>query len=63
MGADVLVTQGISNHDIYYVEPNEFGLHTLMVIRTLHDWPSQMNEELLISNNKLTSDSELIWWR
>ena len=33
------------------------------VIRTLHDCPSQMNENLLISNSKLTSDSELIWWR
>ena len=32
-------------------------------IRTLHDCPSQMNENLLISNSKLTSDSELIWWR
>ena len=32
-------------------------------IRTLHDCPSQMNETLLISNSKLTSDSELIWWR
>ena len=27
---------------------------------TLHDCPSQMNENLLISNSKLTSDSELI---
>ena len=34
-----------------------------IVIRTLHDCPSQMNENLLISNSKLTSDSELIWWR
>ena len=33
------------------------------VIRTLHDCPSQMNENLLISNSKLTSDSELICWR
>ena len=32
----------------------------LLVIRTLHDCPSQMNENLLISNSKLTSDSELI---
>ena len=32
-------------------------------IRTLHDCPSHMNENLLISNSKLTSDSELIWWR
>ena len=32
-------------------------------IRTLHDCPSQMKENLLISNSKLTSDSELIWWR
>ena len=32
-------------------------------IRTLHDCPSQMNENLLISHSKLTSDSELIWWR
>ena len=32
-----------------------------LVIRTLHDCPSQMNENLLISNSKLTSDSELIW--
>ena len=36
---------------------------TPLVIRTLHDCPSQMNENLLISNSKLTSDSELIWWR
>ena len=35
----------------------------LNVIRTLHDCPSQMNENLLISNSKFTSDSELIWWR
>ena len=35
----------------------------ICVIRTLHDCPSQMNENLLISNSKLTSDSELIWWR
>ena len=35
----------------------------LLFIRTLHDCPSQMNENLLISNSKLTSDSELIWWR
>ena len=34
-----------------------------ITIRTLHDCPSQMNENLLISNSKLTSDSELIWWR
>ena len=34
---------------------------TPFVIRTLHDCPSQMNENLLISNSKLTSDSELIW--
>ena len=33
------------------------------VIRTLHDCPSQMNENLLTSNNKLTSDSELFWRR
>ena len=33
----------------------------LFIIRTLHDCPSQMNENLLISNSKLTSDSELIW--
>ena len=33
------------------------------IILTLHDCPSQMNENLLISNSKLTSDSELIWWR
>ena len=35
----------------------------LYIIRTLHDCPSQMNENLLINNSKLTSDSELIWWR
>ena len=35
----------------------------VIIIRTLHDCPSQMNENLLISNSKLTSDSELIWWR
>ena len=31
-------------------------------IRILHNCPLQMNENLLISNSKLTSDSELIWW-
>ena len=35
----------------------------VVVMRTLHDCLSQMNENLLISNSKLTSDSELIWWR
>ena len=35
----------------------------IISIRTLHDCPSQMNENLLISNSKLDSDSELIWWR
>ena len=35
----------------------------IIAIRTLHDCPSQMNENLLISNSKLDSDSELIWWR
>ena len=39
------------------------ALVQIMAIRTLHDCPSQMNENLLISNSKLTSDSELIWWR
>ena len=31
------------------------------VTRTLHDCPSQMNENLMISNSKLRSDSKLIW--
>ena len=35
----------------------------VIIMRTLHDCPSQMNENLLISNSKLTSDGELIWWR
>ena len=41
-----------------------YGEHGALfwAIRTLHDCPSQMNENLLISNSKLTSDSELIWW-
>ena len=39
------------------------GFLGCIIIRTLHDCPSQMNENLLISNSKLTSDSELIWWR
>ena len=30
-------------------------------IRTLHGCSSQMNENLMISKSKLTSDSELIW--
>ena len=38
-------------------------MDNIFIIRTLHDCPSQMNENLLISNSKLTSDSELIWWR
>ena len=38
-------------------------LKVTYVIRTLHDCPSQMNENLLISNSKLTSDGELIWLR
>ena len=37
-------------------------LFTPIIIQTLHDCPSQMNEHLLIGNVKLTSDSELIWW-
>ena len=43
----------------------DIGIDTnieVIVIRTQHDCPSQMNENLLISNSKLTSDSE-IWWR
>ena len=31
------------------------------IIRTLHDCPSQMNDNSLISNSKLTSKSELIF--
>ena len=31
-------------------------------IQTLQVCPSQFNENLLISNSKLTSDSELLWW-
>ena len=45
---------------IYYLGIPSNELYT---IRTLHDCPSQMNENLLISKSKLTSDSELIWWR
>ena len=37
-------------------------VYSCIIIRTLHDCLSQMNESLLISNSKLTSDSELIWW-
>ena len=40
-----------------------FQIYYYYNIRTLHDCPSQMNSNLLISNSKLTSDSELIWWR
>ena len=32
-----------------------------IAIWTLHDCPSQMNENSMISNSKLTSDNELIW--
>ena len=39
----------------YYLFIQTFGK------RTLHGCPSQMNESLMISNNKLTRDSELIW--
>ena len=39
------------------------SFHRFYFIRTLHDCPSQMNENLLISNSKLTSDNELIWLR
>ena len=42
--------------------PGFYLLMKLIIIRTLHDCPSQMNEHLLMSNSKLTSDSELIWW-
>ena len=38
-------------------------IYIIFVIRTLHDCPSKMNEDLLISNSKLTSDCQLIWWR
>ena len=45
--------------------PMDFLVRKLLQfdIRTLHDCPTQMNENLLISNSKLTSDSELIWLR
>ena len=43
--------------------PNFWSTGVTISIRTLHDCPSQMNESLLISNSKLTSDSELIWRR
>ena len=46
-----------------YIDPNLCRYRQQWAIRTLHDCPSQMNENLLISNSKLTSDSELIWWR
>ena len=48
-------TNQLNNFVVQLVHP--------IVIRTLHDCPSQMNETLLISNSKLTSDSELILWR
>ena len=31
MGVDVLATCGISNYDIHFVEPDQFGPHTLRV--------------------------------
>ena len=31
MGADVLVTQGASNHDIYCAEPEQFSPYLLRV--------------------------------
>ena len=49
-------------HDPNWHSKND-KLRVTVAIRTLHDCPSQMNENLLISNSKLTSDSELIWWR
>ena len=33
-----------------------------IIIRSLHGCPSQMNENLMISNCKLTINSELIWY-
>ena len=58
----VLEVQYSSNHSrqFWWVS---YSMYMYVVIRTLHDCPSQMNENLLISNSKLTSDSELIWWR
>ena len=41
--------------------PNLLDIDSFIGIQTLHDCPSQMSENLLISNSKLTSDSELIW--
>ena len=37
-------------------------LDVVYVKRTLHDCPSQMNENVFISNSNLMSDDELIWW-
>ena len=47
---------------VIFKDINPFIVTLPIVIRTLHGCPSQMNENLLISNSKLTSDSELIWW-
>ena len=52
---------GTRNPQIRDENMTKFGKIKNYVIRTLHDCLSQMNENLLISNSKLTSDSELIW--
>ena len=57
INAGRLLISSLRSKLLWYIGWNSY------VIRTLHDCPSQMNENLLISNSKLTSDSELIWWR
>ena len=52
-----------SNFDTLYKIANIISISAFgenvnaIIIRTLHDCPSQMNENLLISNSKLTSDA------
>ena len=53
--------QDLYSRVVVYSDVYPYGQVYIYIIRTLHDCPSQMNENLLISNSKLTSDSELIW--
>ena len=60
--ADEMIIDNIALHCSVPIVPS-YEYFSSNIMRTLHDCPSQMNENLLISNSKLTSDSELIWWR
>ena len=58
-----LVVLALADSDTSDDEKSHMVAQMAAVGRPQQFLPSQMNENLLISNSKLTSDSELIWWR